>query len=144
MSLLSTAQAANFLGVHTNTIYRYVQTGQLKAVRAGKLLRFREEDLTNMQPELAKANLTEPLWELVGDEVTVRGSALGMPRLYYAIILSELTADTRRWLQHLRKKTWWRPEMEEQLLNIISEAQAAHAQAQALAEAKKTFDEGGQ
>ena len=51
--LLSTVEAAAYLGVSTNTIRNYIKSGKLKAQRVGpKLLKFRAEDLQRVATDV--------------------------------------------------------------------------------------------
>jgi excisionase family DNA binding protein len=43
--LLTVQEVAEKLKVHENTVYRYIQEGKLKTVRAGDLYRIRVSDL---------------------------------------------------------------------------------------------------
>ena len=44
-ALLTVRQVAALLGVHRNTIHRLVSSGELRAVRVGRLPRFRSQDI---------------------------------------------------------------------------------------------------
>ncbi len=44
-SLLTIAELARLLGIGRTTVYRLVNTGELRAVRVGERLRFRPEDV---------------------------------------------------------------------------------------------------
>ena len=44
-SLLTIAELAQLLGIGRTTVYRLVNTGELRAVRVGERLRFRPEDV---------------------------------------------------------------------------------------------------
>ena len=43
--LMNVYEVARYLGVSTRTVFRLVSRGELEAVRVGKLLRFRPEDV---------------------------------------------------------------------------------------------------
>jgi excisionase family DNA binding protein len=43
--LMTAQEAANFLGVHKNTVYLAAASGDLRCHKIGRLLRFREADL---------------------------------------------------------------------------------------------------
>lgn len=46
--LLTPKQAAEYLGVHLNTVYRLIQTGEIAASRLGpRMLRINREQLDN-------------------------------------------------------------------------------------------------
>ena len=45
LPVLSVNEAAHVLGVERSTVYRLLRTGELQAVRVGKRLKFRPEDL---------------------------------------------------------------------------------------------------
>ena len=116
---LSTAEAAHRLGVHSNTVHRWVRNGTLKAFRAGKLLKFREEDLDALQP----ATNQKPFWCVEGTFVVLRTEELGArwKPLHYELPLSDLQADPERWIKHLRVKQWWRAGMTEELRSLAAQ-----------------------
>jgi excisionase family DNA binding protein len=49
--LLTAKQACERLGIHKNTLYKYVRTGKLKALRLDRRYRFIEQQLTTFLNE---------------------------------------------------------------------------------------------
>lgn len=49
--LLTTRQVADQLGLHTNTIYNMTCAGELHAVRFGRAVRYRAEDIERLIQE---------------------------------------------------------------------------------------------
>jgi excisionase family DNA binding protein len=45
MKLFSVKEAAGFMGVHEMTVRKWIYSGRIRAYRAGKLIRIKEEDL---------------------------------------------------------------------------------------------------
>lgn len=43
--LLNTKEVCEILGVSLRSLYRYINSGMLKAVKVGKVWRFKEEDI---------------------------------------------------------------------------------------------------
>lgn len=54
--LYTVSQVAQYLGVHTHTIYRYLAEGRMKAVRIGQTYRFTAENISEYIAECSVDN----------------------------------------------------------------------------------------
>lgn len=54
--LYTVSQVAEYLGVHTHTIYRYLAEGRMKAVRIGQTYRFTAENISDYIAECSVDN----------------------------------------------------------------------------------------
>lgn len=54
--LYTVSQVAEYLGVHTHTVYRYLAEGRMKAVRIGQTYRFTAENISDYIAECSVDN----------------------------------------------------------------------------------------
>lgn len=54
--LYTVSQVAEYLGVHTHTIYRYLAEGRMKAIRIGQTYRFTAENISDYIAECSVDN----------------------------------------------------------------------------------------
>jgi excisionase family DNA binding protein len=70
--LMTVREVARLCRVHEVTVRRHIASGRLKAVRVGRQVRVRSEDVDNfvnasaVERQLKPFTLTDPLWNLVG------------------------------------------------------------------------------
>ena len=127
--LITPTQAADYLGVHINTLRRYVHDGNLEAIRVGKHLRFEQSTLldwkcANGTLPARPLSVGESFWTVKGDVVTLQAALMPhrWQNLYYEFLLSSFVANPDRQIAHLKTKLWWIPAMETELRSIAAKA----------------------